>query len=89
MGSAFEEVCRQYLMRKNISGELPLLFSEIGSWWGSDPETHRAEEMDLAACDGNRFLFAECKWTNTPLGMDVLDTLQRRADLIALNDLFR
>jgi len=33
----FEEICRQYLIRKNKEKALPFLASNFGCWWGSDP----------------------------------------------------
>lgn len=85
MGLVFEQVCRDYLLRKNSLGELPILFTEIGSWWGTDrnsPE-HGQAEVDLVARGEDDFLFGECKWKNQPLDYAVLERLRHRADLIS------
>ncbi|MCD8249821.1 MAG: ATP-binding protein [Lachnospiraceae bacterium] len=85
MGLVFEQACREYLLRKNSLGELPLLFTEIGSWWGTDrnsPE-HAQAEVDLVARGEADYLFCECKWRNQPLDYTVLEKLRHRADLVS------
>ena len=81
MGTAFERICREYLLWKNSRGELPVLFTEIGRWWGTNPKERRQEEMDIVARDGDNYLFCECKWWNDKLGLSVLKELRRKADL--------
>lgn len=84
MGLVFEQACREYLLRKNSRGELPILFTEIGSWWGTDrnsPE-HAQAEVDLVARGEGDYLFCECKWRNQPLDYTVLEKLRHRADLV-------
>lgn len=83
MGLVFEKVCRDYLLRKNSQGLLPILFTEIGRWWGTNPKLKREEEIDIVAKDGDFYLFCECKWRNQPLDYNVLATLKLRADLVA------
>lgn len=82
MGSMFERICHEFVIKKNLKGELPLLFSEIGHWWGTDSKTRQQEEIDLVARDGNEYLIGECKWRNEPLDSKVLEKLQYRAKLI-------
>lgn len=82
MGLVFEKVCRDYLLRKNSQGSLPLLFTRIGRWWGTNPLAKREEEIDIVANDGDDYLFCECKWRNQPMDYNVLATLKLRADLV-------
>lgn len=83
MGSVFEEICRQYLYITAKEEQLPLLPVNVGRWWGTDSRTHQQEEIDLVADEGDRSvgLFAECKWRNEQLSVDVLDTLVYRSEL--------
>ena len=81
MGPAFERICMEYLLQKNGEGDLPLLFTDIGRWWGTDPATRTQTEIDLVAKDGSNLLFCECKWRNRPTDIDVLSQLQRKADI--------
>lgn len=80
MGLVFEQVCRDYLLEQNAQGKLPFLFTTIGRWWGSDPKTRKAAEIDLIANDGNSYLFCECKWHNELTDLSVLKGLQEKAD---------
>ena len=85
MGTVFERICREFLLEKNARGELPVLFTSIGRWWGTDPVTHKQEEIDLVAGDGEEFLFGECKWRNEKADISVLRNLQRKADIFRKN----
>ncbi|MCI8895732.1 MAG: ATP-binding protein [Lachnospiraceae bacterium] len=81
MGAVFEKACREYLLRRNRQGALPILFSGIGRWWGTDPDTKRQVEIDLIAEDGEDYIFGECKWRREALGLPVLRELQQKADV--------
>ena len=78
MGTVFEQVCGQHLRRRHRG--------KLGRWWGPDPVSRTQEEIDLILTtveDGKRIgWFAECKYRNEPVGVDVLDTLKRRASLV-------
>lgn len=78
MGAVFEEVCGQHLRHKYRG--------KLGKWWGSDPVNRRQEEIDLVltTMDDDRKIgwFAECKYRNEVVGMDVLETLRHRASLV-------
>ena len=78
MGLAFEEVCGQHLRRMHKG--------KLGKWWGADPISRRQEEIDLVltTVEGGKKVgrFAECKYRNERVGMDVLETLRRRASLV-------
>lgn len=82
-GPAFVEVCRQWLMRQVVESELDVLPKAIGSWWGTNPNTRRQEEIDvvLEGADGE-LIAGECKWRNEPADVDVLETLMRRGTLL-------
>lgn len=81
MGIAFEKICSDYLMIQNSKGNLPILFTSIGRWWGTDSQTHTQAEIDIIAKDGNDYLICECKWRNEPLDLSVLKSLQKKADV--------
>jgi AAA+ ATPase superfamily predicted ATPase len=73
---AFEWACRQYLWRALAADRLPtgLRFADIGSWWGASDR-----EIDLVALDerDRTMLVGSCKWTNDPMDLADLATLQR------------
>ena len=85
MGLVFEKVCRDYLTRKNPCGELPILFTAIGRWWGTDPSKHEQVEIDLIANDSDEYMFCECKWRNEKLDLPVLKSLMYKADVFRKN----
>lgn len=85
MGLVFESICRDYLLNRNMRGELPILFTEIGRWWGTDSKTHQQVEIDLVAKDKNDFLICECKWKNELLDYGVLEDLKKKADVFSAN----
>lgn len=81
MGSVFEEICRQYLWKLLLSGSCAVNFSDVGRWWGANPKTKAQEEIDIMGADKSLALFAECKWTNEKVDLDVLETLIERSEL--------
>lgn len=81
MGTVFEIISRDYLLRENSAGRLPLLFTDIGRWWGSDAKSKKQVEIDLVAQDGQDYLFCECKWRNEKLGYEVFESLVEKADI--------
>lgn len=81
MGLVFEKVCMDYLSERNAKGELPILFTSVGRWWGTNSITHGQEEIDLVASDGKDYIFGECKWRNEKLDISVLHELKAKADI--------
>ena len=49
MGMAFEEICRQYLIRQAKDKRLPFVPAEIGKWWGNNPAIRAQDDVDLLA----------------------------------------
>lgn len=49
MGRIFEEICIQYLIRRNKTLSLFIMFDKIGRWWGDNPVKRRQEEIDILA----------------------------------------
>ena len=83
-GEVYEDMCRQWLWHVNGTDRLPFILTDMGRWWGSNPRTHRQEEIDIVAAgaqDG-QLLFCECKWRARPTGEEELETLRRRGALI-------
>lgn len=73
MGAVFEEICRQYLWDVNKRNQAAFPFTDLGRWWGNDPNQKKQVEIDLVGTSGrDNALFAECKWTNEPVDTGVL-----------------
>lgn len=72
-GLIFEDVCRQYLWEAGLSGKLPFLPTNIGSWWKGN------EEVDLVVMGETDAILVECKWAAKPVGSDILLDLERKS----------
>ena len=81
MGGVFEEICKQYLWKLLLDGKCAVNFSDLGRWWGTNPKTRTQEEIDIMGTDKDSALFAECKWTNEKVDLNVLETLVERSNL--------
>ena len=84
MGAVFEEICRQYLWEQLLKGDLPISFTDLGRWWGTNPKTRQQAEIDImGTADKNTALFGECKWTNSKVDIGVLEKLLERGELFS------
>ncbi len=64
---AFEEICRQYLIRKNKAGDMDIPFEKIGRYWYDDPKTKTNGEFDIVTLDSKGYIFYEAKFREEPL----------------------
>lgn len=70
---SFEEVCRQFLIRKNRMGDLPELFDEIGRYWYDDPVKKTNGEFDVVTIDPRGYVFYEAKFRSKPITQAMID----------------
>ena len=70
--SAFENICIQYLQKKNIQNELEFRFKKIGRWWNN------SEEIDLMAYDTKNLILGECKFKNSKFTFDDFSKLKEK-----------
>ncbi|WEV67354.1 ATP-binding protein [Bifidobacterium sp. ESL0769] len=84
VGGQFEDVCRQWLVRKNVAEELPFVATGFGKWWGNDPAAHEQTDIDVVAAndDEKRIIIGECKWRNSFNETEAIDKLKARAGLV-------
>lgn len=81
---AFEEVCREYIRKKNRRGGLPFRIAKLGRWWGKINMTVSSEdgknklsavdsEIGIVAADSKvkYYILGECKFRNA-----VIDTAE-------------
>lgn len=64
---AFEEVCRQYLVRQNRMGNIEPPFDLIGTYSYDDPATRTNGEFDVVTRDPLGYAFYEAKFRSTPI----------------------
>lgn len=69
----YEDVCQTYMWELNQAGILN--FDKLGRWWDKNTE------IDIVALDtsGDEIVFAECKYTNSPMDTDVFYSLIEKA----------
>lgn len=83
LGKRFEQFCVEYLHEMNGTSELPILFTEVGGWWGTNPKTKQQEEIDIVAVENkDKAIFCECKWRNEKTDVGVIETLVERSKLL-------
>ena len=77
--AAFEEAAQACLARLARQGRLSFLPERIGSWW------NRETEIDVLAINRaeSSALVGECNWSTKPVGVNVLDALKCKAQILA------
>ncbi len=88
MGEGFEHICLDYFDRMNEQGDLPVLITQRGRWWGNNPIAKREEEIDLVGIGGDTTIFSEVKWTREKVDMPVILGLIHKSELIRSNKRF-
>ena len=68
----FEEICRQFLIRKNRKAELEDEFEKIGKYYYDDPKNHKNGEFDIVTENCGEYIFYEAKFKDTPLDKSVI-----------------
>ena len=63
----FETICREYLIRQNLQGKLPLPFDSIGKYYYDLPKEHRNGEFDIVTHDERGYIFYEAKFRKDPI----------------------
>lgn len=82
LGSAFEEVCTQYLILQARAKKLPFVPNGIGKWWGNNAKKKSQDDIDIMGTNGNKGLFCECKFRNEKFDLPELN------DLISASEIF-
>ncbi len=69
---AFEQICKQFLIRKNRSGELADSFEKIGKYYYDDPENHKNGEFDIVTENDDSYIFYEAKFRESKLDKNLI-----------------
>lgn len=51
MGTVFEEICKDFLIRLAKQRKLPFIPYHLGKWWGTNPAIKAQDDVDLLAID--------------------------------------
>jgi hypothetical protein len=70
----FEDVCRQYIRKQNMLGNLPFRFDKMGRYFNGNVET----DIVALSKDKKNILMGECKYKNTPFDMGEFNALKSK-----------
>lgn len=72
MGDAFEEICKEYMIRQAKQRKLPFIPFYIGKWWGTNPFLKAQDNVNVLVLDRTqtKAIFIECKFTSNPMPME-------------------
>ncbi|KIR01746.1 archaeal ATPase, fused to C-terminal DUF234 domain protein [Lachnospiraceae bacterium TWA4] len=75
MGLVFEKMCQEFLLKYYT--DLPILCTNFGQWWGTDPKTKKQIQIDIVGVpvEGNEYIIGSCKYKNSPIGVDEFELL--------------
>ena len=79
----YEGICRNVCMRKMAADGIFGFFPDkIGRWWD-----RKDTEIDIVAVEeeSNNIIFGECKYTNSPMDIDIYHKLLHKKDMVAWN----
>ena len=84
VGSQFEAICLQWLIRQNAAGSLPFIATSFGRWWGTDPARREQADIDVIAANplDKAIAFGECKWRNAFDETSAISELEMRSRLV-------
>lgn len=63
----FELLCRQFLIRQNLLGNMPEPFDAIGKYYYDLPKEHKNGEFDVVTHDPRGYSFYEAKFRKEPV----------------------
>ena len=63
----FENICKQYLIRKNRKGLMDEIFEKIGKYYYDDPIERKNGEFDFVTLDDCGYIFYEAKFRKDPV----------------------
>ena len=89
----FEAVCREFVSKKQMAGELPFRYTKMGRWFGKTTmrDTQNPNQLKIADTEidilcvdknGENYLVGECKFKGAPFSYsEYLDTLAKLTPL--------
>lgn len=79
----YEDVCRTQLWDLSTQGVVPVFLEKVGRWW--DARDGEIAIVGLSEAD-NAIVLGECKFKNSPLGVDVLTDLEEKSRRVKWGD---
>lgn len=80
-GLVYERACLERIPVLSKAGALPFKPEKWGKWWT------RNEEIDVVALNTGtkEIIFGECKWSEKPVGLNILKALENKAGKVKWN----
>ena len=80
----FEEVAKQYLVRKNVAGEIKPPLYKVGKYYYDDAKKKKHGEFDVVTLNKDGYDFYEVKFTSSPIGENVINEEIRQLNEMGL-----
>ncbi len=77
---SFENVCKEFLIRKNKNAELENPFEKIGKYYYDDAKNKKNGEFDIVTENNGEYVFYEAKFKNTPLEKNEIEEEIRQVE---------
>lgn len=77
----FEEISKEFLIRKNSQHLLPTLFYEIGTYFFNDSISKTNRQFDVVTKDKYGFVSYECKFTSSLKEKDIKEEIDQVKNL--------
>lgn len=74
----YEDICRERMWALAEEGFWPFRISKIGRWWDKSSEIAIA----AVALEGDHLVLGQCKYQEEPVGMNILQELEIKADAV-------
>ena len=71
----FENICKQYLIRKNKEGEIEPVIEKIGKYYYDNPEERSNGEFDIVTEDELGYAFYEVKFKKKQISDEMIDSV--------------
>lgn len=81
----FEEISGEFLLRKSNRHELKPLIYEIGTYSHDDPKGKKNVQFDLVTLDEAGYISYECKYSERPVGLSIIEEEKRQTLASGLN----
>jgi len=88
MCKVFEDICRQWAVKRNADGKFPVRFVEVGRWWGTDLISKSDSIIPIVAYsdDDDHAMFGDAFWSDEPVNADALRSLEERSRLFRFSN---
>ena len=81
----FENICKQYLIRKNRKGLMEPVFEKIGKYYYDDPVERKNGEFDIVTLDEHGYIFYEAKFRKEPITESMIQNEIRQVEQTQLD----